>query len=197
LSKGTFGSVYKGYRLSDKKPFAIKIQANNSVSKLEVQILKKLGSHHFHIVSAVDFFKMEKKQFIVLEFCEGNLWDLLETIEVLDFTVKMAAEYVNQILLGVEYIHSCNIGHFDLKLENILTKRDCSKGSDAGDDSLKIEVLKIADFGISVDFDKHKGSIFPDGTLDYQAPEVIQAQEGKTKKITKKADIWSIGVITY
>ena len=140
---------------------------------------------------------MEKKQFIVLEFCEGNLWDLLETIEVLDFTVKMAAEYISQILLGVEYIHSCNIGHFDLKLENILTKRDISKGSDVENGKVIIETLKIADFGISVDFDKHKGSIFPDGTLDYQAPEVIQAQEGKTKKITKKADIWSIGVITY
>ena len=62
ISKGTFGSVYKGYRKSDKESFAIKIQINNSVSQHEVQILKKLGQDSknlcMNIVHAVDFFKM-------------------------------------------------------------------------------------------------------------------------------------------
>jgi len=59
----------------------------------------------------------------------------------------------------VEYLHSVNITHRDLKLENVLFDNDCS--------------LKIIDFGCAKD---SKKSVLQTrtGTDNYMAPEVSE-----------------------
>ena len=64
---------------------------------------------------------------------KGELFDFIVEKERLD--EKLACKFFQQILSGVEYLHSLNIVHRDLKPENLLL-----------DDDLNI---KIVDFGLS------------------------------------------------
>lgn len=86
-----------------------------------------------------------------------------------------------QIIIGLEHLHSLNIVHRDLKPENILIDE-------------RNKCLKITDFGLSTSIDT-KDQIISDlaGTTLYLAPEVIK----QTGYQGQAADIWSTGVILF
>ena len=83
--------------------------------------------------------------------------------------------YAKQILIGLNYLHSKNIIHQDLKAKNILLTEN--------------DTLKLADFGLSRklkssystsrQFDSFKG------TCTHVAPEIINSA-----KYGRKIDIW-------
>ena len=83
-----------------------------------------------------------------------------------------------QIIIALNYIHSNNIIHRDLKLGNILLG-----------DNMEI---KIGDFGLSTKLDRKskKGLDKQVGTLDYEAPEILNKQN-----YFYEAEIWSLGII--
>lgn len=92
----------------------------------------------------------------------------------------MAAEYVQQIVQALQYIHEHNVIHRDIKPENILVDKD--------------GVLKLADFGWS-NFVKNKQTKRETycGTLDYLAPEMVEESHQHDYRV----DIWSIGVLIF
>ncbi|OTF73946.1 hypothetical protein BLA29_014883, partial [Euroglyphus maynei] len=74
-----------------------------------------------------------------------------------------------QMLVAIEYIHSLNIAHRDLKLENILLIRHPND---------KLTIL-LTDFGLSrlISFDSDGNVVLNRtycGTIDYMAPEIIK-----------------------
>lgn len=90
---------------------------------------------------------------------------------------KLIRTYFHQLIEGLKYLHSKNVAHLDLKLENILLGKDFN--------------LKIADFDLSQNInDERLGS---NGTANYRAPEII----GGTCKDYRAADIYSAGVCLY
>jgi len=94
-------------------------------------------------------------------------------------TISNAQRYFNQILAGVEYLHSRGVAHRDLKPENILL--------DERDN------IKISDFGMATVFRlKGKERLLDKkcGTLPYVAPEVLVKPY-----MAQPADIWSCGII--
>ena len=82
-----------------------------------------------------------------------------------------------QVLKALEYLHSINICHLDLKLENIII------------DPFTMHI-KIVNFEHSKKF---KSTKFDNEirTSYWVAPEVINGS------YNKECDIWSVGVITY
>merc|ERR1712176_1464300 len=96
------------------------------------------------------------------------------------FTERDAANAVHQMLLAVYYLHSQNIVHRDLKLENFLyEKKDSS-------------FLKLIDFGFSsLLSDPNIRMNMSCGTMSYVAPEVL------AKSYTSQCDMWSLGVIVF
>lgn len=84
-----------------------------------------------------------------------------------------------QIIEGISYLHSKNIFHRDIKLENIIIK---SKSS-----------IKIIDFGFGTCCPKNKLLNFFCGTPSYMPPEIIL----KKDYLGEYADIWSIGILLY
>jgi calcium-dependent protein kinase len=89
---------------------------------------------------------------------------------------------MHQIIIAISHCHSKNIVHRDIKPENILLE-----SNESGSDSL----IKIIDFGTSLQFDPNKDLNQTIGTPYYIAPEVIR------QTYDTKCDIWSCGVIMY
>jgi len=79
----------------------------------------------------------------------------------------------------VNYCHSKNIVHRDLKLENILL-----------DESRNIKIIDFG-FSIAIPYDK-KLSIFC-GTPSYMAPEIVD----KKDYFGPPVDVWALGIVLY
>lgn len=86
---------------------------------------------------------------------------------------------MNNLMKGISYMHSQEIIHRDLKLENILLTNSSS-----------FEIL-IADFGLATTFNQ-KGMFKKCGTPGYIAPEILNLGV-----YNEKVDIFSAGVIAY
>ena len=92
---------------------------------------------------------------------------------------KFFKNIAHQIISGVNHLHSQQIIHRDLKLENILYDE-------------KNNIAKIGDFGLSRIFDYCLESQYTDvGTYPYKPPEILLG----LKKYTTAFDIWSIGCL--
>ena len=85
-------------------------------------------------------------------------------------------------------MHSSYMIHRDMKLENIMVEiKPCQK-----EDSCSNITCKITDFGFACMMEKnHKKKTLSIGSPLYMAPDVL------SHMYDYKADIWSIGVITY
>ncbi|NXN89694.1 DAPK1 kinase, partial [Bombycilla garrulus] len=145
----------------------------------EVGILKEI--RHPNVITLHDVYESKTDVILILELVAGGeLFDFLAEKESL--TEEEATEFLKQILNGVQYLHSLQIAHFDLKPENImLLDRNVPKPR-----------IKIIDFGLAhkIDFGNEFKNIF--GTPEFVAPEIVNYEP-----LGLEADMWSIGVITY
>eukprot|EP00158_Paraphelidium_tribonemae_P004665 Partr_v1_DN26898_c2_g1_i3_m40903 putative mitogen-activated protein kinase kinase kinase len=181
IGKGAFGTVYRGLNVDTGEVVAIKqfeldkIGGGEIESLIsEIRILSDL--EHPNIVRYVDFVKSERHLNIVLEYIEqGSLLNIVKQFG--QMPESLIANYVGQTLRGLQYLHSKNVTHCDIKAANILATK---KGE-----------LKLTDFGVSKTFAKGgAGSLTEEavGTPYWMAPEVIEL-----RGITPAADIWSLG----
>lgn len=92
---------------------------------------------------------------------------------------KMACEKFCQIISAVEYCHSKNICHRDLKTENLLLDHKMN--------------IKLVDFGFANYFDLTNPLKTFCGSPPYAAPEIFVGK----KYYGPEIDIWSLGVILY
>jgi calcium-dependent protein kinase len=146
----------------------------------EVFIMCQLD--HPNIVRLEEVYESETDIYLIQELClGGDLFDRLDEQPDFHYSEAKCARLVKQMLSSVRYLHSKNIIHRDLKLENFLF-------SSAAKDS----ELRMIDFGFSKHF-TYIGEIHCEcvGTPYTVAPEVIRAN------YDEKVDIWALGVITY
>jgi calcium-dependent protein kinase len=189
LGVGTYGQVFLVQNKYTKEYFAMKEIPKTSEDLLsdneimdEITILKNLD--HPDIVRITEFYNTDTSYFIISEYCKYG--ELFEQIKY-EFSETQIAVMFRQILSGIAYLHSNNIIHRDLKLENILIN-DIEKSYSTNED---LFLLKIIDFGTAKIFDKNKRPRAVVGSIYYIAPEVI------LKKYGKECDMWSLGVILY
>ena len=65
------------------------------------------------------YFHDEDKIYLILEYAPGG--ELYKTLtEIGKFSEKVAANYISQLIKGLEYMHSKDIIHRDIKPENLL-----------------------------------------------------------------------------
>lgn len=156
-------------RAMDKKRFGY-LQA-------EVNIYIKLD--HPHIARLLDVYEDEHTVSLVMEMCTGKeLYHRLAKRKI--FRESDAAETTHQMLLAISYLHSHQVVHRDLKLENWLYE---SEAQDAH--------LKLIDFGFSKLWERNTRMHQSCGSITYVAPEVLK------KDYTNACDIWSLGVIVF
>jgi serine/threonine protein kinase len=119
--------------------------------------------------------------FAVLNYYEyGNLEQFLKRNALTD---EQKEQMVRGILEGLTFLHKRDITHRDFKAQNILIDREHG-----------VWIPKITDFGLSRAFltedSVHNSAIAM--SYAYAAPEQL-----KGDKISKKVDIWAMGVLIY
>lgn len=137
---------------------------------------------HKNIVSLYEVIKTENHLWIALEYCQGG--ELYYYIyEKKRLELDECRNIFFQIVLGVKYVHSLNLSHRDLKLENILLADQ------------KRTIVKLTDFGFIREFNPQSRKFLSTicGTTVYMAPELLTGQKYSGFAI----DIWSMGVILY
>merc|ERR1719181_1759331 len=108
----------------------------------------------------------------------GELYGRLAQMKV--FPESLAAETTRQMLRAIGYLHSHNVVHRDLKLENFLYQSD------------EKSQLKLIDFGFAKVWDPSTLMMSSCGSIAYVSPDVLTG-----KGYTDKCDLWSLGVIVW
>jgi len=209
LGEGAYSTVWEVSKENNK--YAIKISKANKddeeTGQNEIKILRKLGKNPY-ILNLYDTFHYKSKNGKHLCMVIDNLgFDLhvlkrlfkysnsesnselsndSEITEVVrGLPLNLSKKIIYQILKGLEHIHSKNIIHTDIKLENILITNTI--------DNIKYNKdinIKICDFGTS--HPTTNKSNYNIGTIDYSAPEcIIGLPYGKG------IDIWAVGCIVF
>lgn len=181
IGEGAFGKAYLATHILLNINVVLKcglIDDPNIVR--EIYYHKQLK--HKNIVSLYEVIKTENHLWIALEYCQGG--ELYYYIyEKKRLELDECRNIFFQIVLGVKYVHSLNLSHRDLKLENILLADQ------------KRTIVKLTDFGFIREFNPQSRKFLSTicGTTVYMAPELLTGQKYSGFVI----DIWSIGVILY
>jgi len=144
------------------------------IAMREVKMLKML--RHDNLVNLLEVFKRKKKLYLVFEYVDRTLLDDLEKNEY-GLEMTMAKEYLWQILSAVEFCHSRQVIHRDVKPENILVSKE--------------GVVKLCDFGfarIVANCPEHTDYV---ATRWYRAPELLVGDTSYGKPV----DVWAIGCL--
>ena len=196
IGKGAFGLVYKAHYIYDKTKFyAVKLLDKGKINKnkylkealkKEVEIMNLLS--HENSVELIDYFETDRNYHIVMELCDTDLEELSKLHYhnnhrgFNELELWMILQQLNKI---VHRMRELNIIHRDLKLKNIMVKKD------ENIDRIGF-IVKLSDFGFSKQLKDGDLTGTCLGSPATQAPEVKFE-----KKYNKKADLWSIGVIIY
>lgn len=142
----------------------------------ELGLLKTL--RHGNVLGLLDMAYDETSEifYMVLPFMDHDLTGLLLNEVDVRFTSAQIKCYVRQLLEGVQYLHSKNIIHRDIKTANVLIN---NRGE-----------LKIADFGLARPLQEGRLHYTPDVvTRWYRSPELLLGCTSYTNAI----DIWGVG----
>jgi serine/threonine protein kinase len=146
--------------------------------KEEARITMSLS--HPNIVKLHQFESTPRYKFLVMEYVEGqSLGDRIYNNGKLSLDEVLG--YLSDASAALDYAHSHNIIHKDIKPDNFLISLDGT--------------VKLADFGIAQKVRKTFAKITQKsiiGTLLYMSPEHVVG-----RKIDYKSDIYSLGAVTY
>jgi len=142
----------------------------------ELEVVKILD--HDNVIKTLEIFNGERKTYLSLEYAShGDLLQYVRTRGAL--AESICAPMFKEIVQGLNYLHSRQVVHRDLKCENILLNQN--------------NTAKIADFGFARRMSSKDLSKTYCGSMAYAAPEIL---EGTPYQGTR-SDIWSIGVILF
>ena len=183
IGNGEFAKVKLAYDLRTGVYVAVKTFSRRSgrYMMLDEQIIRETlavkGLRHDHIVRQYETILHGNRVFQVMEYCPyGDLRKFINQKGAL--SEDHAREFFGHLMLAISKLHSVDLVHRDLKLENILL-----------DSKLR---LKIADFGCARrQIGKTLHTIT--GSYAYGAPELFRG-DNYNGKLT---DVWSLGIILY
>jgi CheY-like chemotaxis protein/tRNA A-37 threonylcarbamoyl transferase component Bud32 len=191
LGKGGMGTVYKARHRRMKRDVALKVLSPEVASQgsfvqrfqREVETIARL--QHPNVVMAFDADEDKCGHFLVMEFVNGH--DLASEVQRSGpLSVAGAVECIVQAARGLEYAHSHNLVHRDVKPANLLIDA-------AG-------LVKVADLGLarlSAGASEPGASLTQAGgivgTIDFLAPE----QAVDATAIDGRADVYSLGCTLF
>lgn len=185
IGSGGMGDVYLATDIRLDRPVAVKVLKLSSSSEKEAlerfnreaKAVAKLS--HPNIVSIFDVGEVDNFNYMVMEYVEGKNLNLI--LDKNQLSIKLSIKIIKQLCDVVDFIHSKEIVHRDIKTANIMVNSDFN--------------IKLTDFGIAKIHNQlnltQDGSML--GSVLYAPPE----QFLNSQDIDKRADLYSIGVCFY
>ncbi|KAI1707140.1 protein kinase domain-containing protein [Ditylenchus destructor] len=192
IGRGGFGIVYKGFRIRDNKPVAVKYVQHKHVRQwtlTEAYGQQLVPSEICHleecqdipgVVNLVDWFAGSKGFMIVMERPEHfmDLFDVISVYGRLDETV--ARTFFLQIVDTVlEMNQKHSLIHRDIKDENVIVDLDTGE-------------IKLVDFGAADFLERAKKKEFQ-GTKSYCPPEWFK----RKCYLPLESTAWSLGILLH
>eukprot|EP00126_Sphaerothecum_destruens_P002364 Sdes_comp15802_c0_seq1m4874 len=146
-----------------------------------MQQLSKYSVYQPHIIRLYEIINTATLFIIVMEDCpNGSIRDYLQRIECKARREKELQRLFKQLVFALDFCHSQNIFHRDVKCANILI--DAHKN------------VKLSDFGLAIQCWSSQTiqNSWP-GTPAYSAPELFLKQRYHPRAV----DLWSLGVVLY
>ncbi|KAL4493143.1 hypothetical protein ABPG72_003228 [Tetrahymena utriculariae] len=189
IGEGSYGQVFKGTWA--KTQVAIK-QFGKQNSKFhlrkvqdfisEVRVINNLRHPNIVLYMGVCFY--QSQYFMITEYLqEGSLYDHLH-IKHTAFTEAKQIDMIEDMALGMVYLHGRKVMHCDLKSSNVLIDENWN--------------VKLCDFGLSrikstlnkkKNARKNEGLI---GTPQWMAPEIMRREQYQ-----EHSDVYSFGMIMW
>ena len=190
LGKGSYAIVKLCTDKLSNENYAVKIynksELKDKVRKRcvnnEIETLKRIS--HENIIKLIEVIELKEYILLVQELFQGILlsqyykknWKSEDLSKEKEKAYKII---LKQIFNAVNYLHSNNIAHLDIKLDNILINK-------------KLEI-RIIDFGFAI-YDPNKSlNNFFGGTPNYMSPEIVL----KRPYVSYLSDIWSLGILIF
>ncbi|KAG1709599.1 hypothetical protein DVH05_020257 [Phytophthora capsici] len=187
FAAGAYGKVCSGQDKSSLEEVAVKIvpkyiliSPEEKQSVIREQVIHK-DLNHPHIVKLLDVYEDDGAHYFILERADSGSLNTMITGAGIE--ESRCREFFRQLLQALEYLHSNNIVHHDIKPHNVLLDDDGT-------------IVKLCDFGASRAFDAHETSlpfagIF--GTVGYIAPELLDGKVSYGPAI----DMFSAGIMLF
>ena len=145
----------------------------------EIRILKRLD--HPNIIKLYEAIDTARFVYLATEYVPGpSLLQYLKSKPTRTLEESEAKSLWKQLIIAVNYLHSKNITHRDIKLENILLSEDH-------------KTIKLIDFGFSTWWLPSKKLKIYWGTPSYMAPQIVQKKE----YYGPPTDIWACGILLF
>lgn len=176
IGQGSHGTVHKGIDRETGKICAIKkLSISNDFQCLTNEIKILSDCKHKNIVRFLASDCYDSELWIVMEYCYGgSVRDVINYLGPL--TEQQILVIVRDVLSGLDYLHSKQKIHRDVKAANILLTRD--------------GFAKLGDFGVSEPVDTDPNNLMK-GTILWLPPEVVTTP---SQKSGPAIDIWSLGI---
>lgn len=171
IGSGVAGDIYKGLLLESGRTIAIKRIGRISAENSEIGILEKV--RHRNIIQYYGSETTPEHHLLFLEYLpEQSLSHLMDSYGPLgEPTLKL---YLRQLLSALEYLHSRDIVHRDIKASNVLVSTDGQ--------------VRLSDFGCAGQLPS--ADVELRGSVLWTAPEVI-----KHGAYSTLSDVWSLGCL--
>jgi serine/threonine protein kinase len=187
LGEGGMATVYLGIQQKLQRKVAIKIldpallNKANVADRFMIEAQTAANLSHPNIISIYDVGQVGKYYYIVMEYLDGSLKDLIKSSPSGRLPARESLDIVRRIAPALDYAHSMGIIHRDIKPDNIMFRKDGTP--------------VLVDFGIAraVDSNLHMTKTgMGIGTPHYMSPEQCQ-----TGELDGRSDIYSLGVVLY
>ena len=136
---------------------------------------------HENIVQLREAFRRQGKLYLVFEYVDRNLLEVLEEkpngLGVISIQTDRVKHYIYQLCKAIDLCHSQDVIHRDIKPENLLISNE--------------HVLKLCDFGFARPITPQAVLTDYVATRWYRAPELLVDNVGYDKAV----DLWAIGCI--
>lgn len=182
VGEGAYGIVYKCKDRDTKEFVAIKKfketedEIVKKTMRRELKMLQLLK--HENVVEFKNAFKKKGNLFLVFEYVEKNLLELLQESPS-GLEPSLIKKLIYQLCKAIKYLHDQNVIHRDIKPENLLINNDM--------------ILKLCDFGFARKISMKSNETLTDyvATRWYRSPELLITNGYYGPEV----DYWAIGCI--
>ncbi|XP_072170858.1 uncharacterized protein [Diadema setosum] len=182
VGEGAYGVVMKCRHKESRDVVAIKkfkdSEDNEDVRRTilrELKLLRQLKQEN--IVELKEAFRRRGKLYLVFEYVEKNMLELLEEMPK-GVPPEKVRSYIYQLIKAIHWCHRNDVIHRDIKPENLLISSN--------------DTLKLCDFGFARNLDGNSSANYTDyvATRWYRSPELLLGCA-----YGKAVDVWAIGCI--